>query len=1010
VTLSFLDSISPRWKKITVWAALVLVFYTVLGFFLLPPIVRVIAVKQLSKHLGRPVTIQKVRLNPYMLSATLRGLLIKDKDGAPLLSWDKVYVNFQLTSLFTHSWVFKEVSLSQPYLRAQINKDYTFNFSDIVARLSPISPPGSWRIGRLRLTEGKVSFTDLTPRMPFQRSIGPLELTVTNFQTDPGHKNAFALAGVSDGGEQFSWKGSFYLAPFQSEGEVSLDGFALTTYAPLYQDLFRFEIKDGVIGLHSTYRYEESATTNLLAVTNTTFGLKSLHLVEKDTGQAVVEISDFVVTGASVDAMTRQAEADTMTVTGGRLVLRRNKDTSVNAIELLKPADSAPAAPGGIILLLRAMTNLVSMLLNTTNLSNGAIRDLNCTNCALHLEDLANSEPVRLDLEGIAVHGKDISNRAGTNMTAEVSLRWDTNGTVRADVKAALSPASAEVTLALDKLNLRPLAPYLEPHLDIFVLGSKLGLTGTARLQSIKDGLPEVRFQGDAWLDEFSTAEGVATEGLLRWNSLRLSGIEANLNPPIVSVQTMRLENVFARLIIETNRTINLMSALRLDGTNAAAAAQSTNVAVTVPPKISVASVVLSNANVHFIDRSLQPNVSITLEQLGGTLSGLSSDNPQPADIHLQGTVDKTARAEITGKINPWNSKQPIDLTLSLKELDLLPEDPYSGKYLGYRLLKGKLSAQLNYQVSERKVKSENHLTLDQLTLGQKVQSADATKLPVRLAIAILKDRDGRIALEVPANGSLDDPQFNLGQVLYSAFETVLTRIVTSPFSALAALFGGKGEELRFQEFQPGSANLQPAALAKLDVLAKGLYERPELLLEIEGSADPVTDLAALRRAELNKQLVVHKWNAAANLFPVGTNAAATEAPPARSPGKAFFFEKGTSALRSTAAYSLSVPTKSTLTENSSTRSTLRPFADDKGATALMLIFAPAAAAADSDWERELLETVEIAPDALRVLAVERARNVKAYLIQTGKVEAQRITESAGGGSSKGSRVFVQLQ
>jgi len=244
------------------------------------------------------------------------------------------------------------------------------------------------------------------------------------------------------------------------------------------------------------------------------------------------------------------------------------------------------------------------------------------------------------------------------------------------------------------------------------------------------------------------------------------------------------------------------------------------------------------------------------------------------------------------------------------------------------------------------------------------VQSADATRLPVRLAIAILKDRDGRIALEVPANGSLDDPQFNLGQLLYSAIDTVLTRIVTSPFSVLAALFGGKGEELSFQEFQPGSANLLPAALAKLDVLAKGLYERPELQLEIEGSADPVTDLAALRRAELNKQLVVQKWNAAANLFPVGTNAAATEAPP-RSPGKAFFFEKGTSALRSTAAYSLSVPTKSALTENSSTRSTLRPFADDKGATALMLIFAPAAAAADSDWERELLETVEIAPDAL---------------------------------------------
>jgi outer membrane protein OmpA-like peptidoglycan-associated protein len=1001
-----------------VWTAAVFLFYTVCGFFLLPPIVRVIAVKQLSRHLDRPVTIQKVRLNPYRLSATIRGLLVKDKDGAPLVACDQAYVNFRLASLFIHAWVFKEVSLSQPFVRVRVNKDYTLNFSDIIATLSPTIPskstePGKrrpWRVNRLRLTGAKVSFTDLTPRMPFERTIGPLEMTLLDFRTDPGNKNLYAFSGITDGGEQFFWKGFFSLDPLRSEGEFSLDGVSLTKCAPLYQDLVRFEIKDGVINLHSTYRYERSPAAPLLAVTNTTFALKSLKVVEKDTGQTVAEAANFVVTGASVDGMARQAEAGTVTVTDGRFLLRRNKDTSVNAIELAKPAEAAPNTPGGILLLLRAMTNVVAMLLNSTNLSNGTIGELKLTNCALHLEDLVNSQPVRLDLDRIVVNAKNISNRAGTNLTADVSLRWDANGTVRADIKAALSPAGAEVTLAFDKLNLRPLAPYLEPHLDIFVLGSKLGLAGTIRLRSTKDELPEVRFQGDAWLDEFSTAQGIATEGLLQWNSLRLSGIEASLNPPVVSVAKASLEDVFARLIIETNRTLNLVSALRWGGANAASALPLTNLTAAVRPKVSLASVVVSNANVHFIDRSLQPNVNITLEQLSGTLSGLSSDDPQRADVHLQGTVDKTARAEITGKINPWNSKQPMDLTLSLKEMDLLPDDPYAGKYLGYRLKKGKLSAQLSYQVTERKLNSENRLTLDQLTLGQKVESADATRLPVRLAIALLKDRDGRIALEVPVNGSLDDPRFNLGTVAYRAIETVLTRIVTSPFSALSALFGGKGEELSFQEFQPGSTNLLPAAIAKLDVLANGLYERPELQLEIEGSADPVTDLEALRRAELNKQLLVQKWNATANLFTATTNAAATESPPAQSSRKAFSFEKGVSALRGAVAYSSTIPVEPTLTENYPAESSFRPYADDKGATALMLIFAPAAVAADPDWERALLEAVEIAPDALPTLAGERARNVRAYLLQTGKVEPQRITESAPGATSKGSRVYLRLQ
>ena len=697
-----------------------------------------------------------------------------------------------------------------------------------------------------------------------------------------------------------------------------------------------------------------------------------------------------------------------MTVTGGRFVLRRNKDTSVNAIELLKPADAAPPAPGGILLLLRAMTNMVAMLINTTNLSNALIRDVNLTNCALHLEDLVNSLPVHLDLEDIAAHGKNISNRAGTNMTAEVAMRWDTNGTVRAGIKAGLSPPNAVIVLEVDKLNLRPLAPYLEPHLDIFVLGSRLGLAGTARLSSAKDQVPEVQFQGDAWLNEFSTAEGMATEGLLRWNSLRLSGIEASLNPPVVSVKTAKLEDVFARLIIGTNRTLNLMSALRRDGRNAGAALPLTNLATAVRARVSLASLLLSNANVHFIDRSLQPNVNVTLEQLSGTLSGLSSDDPQRADLYLQGTVDKTARAEITGKINPWNSRQPMDLTLSLTEMDLLPGDPYSGKYLGYRLRKGKLSAQLNYQVYERQLESENRLTLDQLTLGQKVESPDATKLPVRLAIAILKDRDGKIALDLPVNGSLDDPQFNLRRVFYHAIETVITRIVTSPFSALAALFGGKGEDLSFQEFQPGSTNLLPTTLAKLDLLANGLYERPELQLEIEGSTDPLTDLEALRRAELRKRLLTQQWSPP--LLAAATNAATTKAPPVRSSRKVFSFEKGASALRSPVAYASIIQSRSRTEKIPFSQRSPNALTDDKGANALMMSLAPVESPAELDWDAQLLETVEIAPDAVRTLAVERARNVKTYLLQTGKVEGQRIKESARGDSSKGSRVYLWLQ
>jgi hypothetical protein len=184
---------------------------------------------------------------------------------------------------------------------------------------------------------------------------------------------------------------------------------------------------------------------------------------------------------------------------------------------------------------------------------------------------------------------------------------------------------------------------------------------------------------------------------------------------------------------------------------------------------------------------------------------------------------------------------------------------------------------------------------------------------------------------------------------------------------------------------------------------------RPELQLEIEGSADAQTDLEALRREKLYQRWQVQNWDAALNLFLAETNAAATKALPAQVSRKAVTFKRGASALRSSGVYWPSVTSKATLAETNAAPSSSKVFADDKGATALMLIFAPAAVA-DPDWAREFLEAVEIAPEALPTLAVERARNVKAYLLQTGKVEAQRITVSPPVASSKGSRVYVRLQ
>ena len=238
IKIRVLDSLSPRRRKLLFWVAGLLLFYTATGFLILPPIIRAVAVKQLSKQLDREVSIQKVKLNPFVFSTTIRGLLIKDKDGEPFVSWNEVYVNFQLSSFLGHPWVFKEISVAGPFARMQMNKDGMFNFSDLIKKFSPANalstnaapappktparPVGLW-IGRLVITNATASVTDLTHRQPFKRLVGPLDFTLEHFKTNPNNKNPHVFTGTTDAGEKISWNGFFYLDPLRSWGELTLE-------------------------------------------------------------------------------------------------------------------------------------------------------------------------------------------------------------------------------------------------------------------------------------------------------------------------------------------------------------------------------------------------------------------------------------------------------------------------------------------------------------------------------------------------------------------------------------------------------------------------------------------------------------------------------------------------------------------------------------------------------------------------------------------------------------------
>ena len=346
-----------------------------------------------------------------------------------------------------------------------------------------------------------------------------------------------------------------------------------------------------------------------------------------------------------------------------------------------------------------------------------------------------------------------------------------------------------------------------------------------------------------------------------------------------MSIGEVALSDFFARVIVTPEGKLNLMQIVRQPDSAAvavvpdaalnpesvaASAAPAVEGKVEVPVENMVASepmmpvkigkITLQGGAVRFTDNFVKPNYTANLRKIGGSVTGLSSEPGSIADLTLRGSYDDVAPLSLTAKINPLSAKPYLDLQAEVKGIEMTSFSTYSGKYAGYAIDKGKLSVFVNYKIENDQLNAENRVFLDQLTFGDQVESPDATKLPVKLAIALLKNGKGEIDINLPISGSLNDPQFSIGGLVVKMIVNLFVKAVTSPFALIGSMFGG-GEELSNVEFAPGRATIDAEAQKRLENLSKALIDRPALKLEIEGRVDPENDPEGLKHARIERKV-----------------------------------------------------------------------------------------------------------------------------------------------------------
>ena len=600
-----------------------------------------------------------------------------------------------------------------------------------------------------------------------------------------------------------------------------------------------------------------------LSIADAAFSLVDLKLTSG--AQTPVKLARLGFTEAALDLATQSVQVGRLFAQGGQLQLTRDAAGQLTLLSLLPKAGArAPTAPVSAPSHAKAWTAIAKRV----ELSQfGAQIHDQATGVKVNLQDLAlNLDNASSDLSQAVKFDATVGVREGGQLSAKGSV-VPASGALQSDVQ-------------VKQLALAPLQPLLSQHLKLKLAGGSVSAQGRLTTGSGRAASPALHYVGDFDLAALVLNEDTG-ETFASWKSVGTRKLTASLSPPLLDIAELRVVEASAKLMIENDRSLNAARLLVQPPAPAPVTAPDAATQAQDLFPVRIGRLRLLNAKLDFTDLSLRPQFGAKIYELNGVVNGLSSSRSSRSQIELDGRVDEFGLARIRGELNPFTPRDNTDISVVFKNVDMVSASPYSMKFAGYRIAQGKISLDLQYKLRQSQLEGANQIVIDQLTLGERVDSPDALKLPLELAIAILKDNDGRIDLGLPVSGNMDDPQFSYGAIVWKAIGNILTKIITAPFRALGALFGLSGDKMEAIDFDAGSALLQPPEREKLLQVAQVLSKRAQLKLTVPGNYSEAADGAALRTSALRRELAQRgdiKLEVGENAGPVDQSSVAVRA------------------------------------------------------------------------------------------------------------------------------------
>ena len=881
--------------KITGLLACIIGIYSMVGFVLVPRLLQSRLPAMAADQTGLHIETGALHINPFTFTARAEKLRILDKHQQPLFDMDALQVNVAGTRSLLHPELhIQEILLSHPNLRLHRAKNGAFEALSGLSSSKDQAPGLPFVIDKVAIENATLEFDDASLQPAFQTQWRVHNAEILNLSSQPDTHAEFILsASGKTEHERLDIKGQLGLTPLKMESELTLQNLDAEEAARYFTAENPYQIKTAVLSGLIHYTLEQDK--HIIKIVNAS--LREL-FVERQNPAAYLKSKEITLDnlefnshGAEIDLPGLVIRELSMgTASGGQ----NNKDPAIDFSVI--EAHGIKLNPDALSLKMERVTSNganISLQFNkggqlsipgapwqqqqnqATTLSSSAkdawqvdIASLELEQYHATLQDFSIPSRPAYQLPPLHLQLDAFNTRPGAQMQIRLSTdsSASTTGKANIDGKLSFNPLLiADLHLSLLGVPLPPLQPYLDQYAKIDLASGLLALEGDIDYYQDKGkGRDSIRFAGEGGVSQLLTRDRRHEKDFIAWKALNVQEIVfENLPDKRLSIGEITAVEPYARVVIAHDGRINLKDNLT-SATPAPAPAQQASVGTATsspakPPLITIGGLRIREGQIDFSDFTLKPtSFSAEIKALNGTIRSLSSEENTHSDLMLEGRINADEPVKIFGQINPLSMKTYTKLELQFLDINLAAFSPYAGKFAGYRIEEGKLSMDLKYQLIDDQLEASNRFQIDHLILGEKVESAEATELPLKLVISLLKDANGRIEFELPVSGDLKQPDVSIGGILADASMKMFSKLVTAPFSAMGGLLAIGDEKEAFASCIPfliGQSKLSNTETQKLVLVSDMLKNRPELHLDIRGNADPALDRHGLAEGALMRQL-----------------------------------------------------------------------------------------------------------------------------------------------------------